>query len=173
MTRRIDEERERSLRDPEGFWAEAARAVELASPFTKVLDSTRPEYPRWFQGATLGVGEPLIVQVDPSILRGKSPFKIRWLDFRNGDDWLKANWGTFFFLKVDGDYPELLLNSAHSDFRAILEADPKQGINAALQKLMNLGIAQVAWMQLFQAAVARAPGVTSASDGVSTLAMCW
>lgn len=108
-----------------------------------------------FQGATIGVGEPLIVQVDQSITRGKSPFKIRWVDFRAAaDEWLKANHGTLFFLKVDGDYPELLLNSAHREFRAILEADPKAGINAALQKLMNLGIAQVAWMQLFQAAVA-------------------
>jgi hypothetical protein len=107
-----------------------------------------------FQGATIGVGEPLIVQVDQSILRGKSPFKIRWVDFRVGDEWLKANHGTLFFLKIDGDYPELLLNSAHREFRAILEADSKQGINAALQKLLNLGIAQVAWMQLFQAAVA-------------------
>jgi hypothetical protein len=34
---------------------------------------------------------------------------------------------------VDGDYPELLLNSAHREFRAILEADPKAGINAALK----------------------------------------
>ncbi len=107
-----------------------------------------------FQGATIGVGEPLIVQLDQSVLRGKSPFKIRWVDFRGGDEWLKANHGTLFFLKIDSDYPELLLNSGHREFRAILEADPKQGINAALQKLLNLGIAQVAWMQLFQAAVA-------------------
>jgi hypothetical protein len=108
-----------------------------------------------FQGATIGIGEPLIVQVDQSITRGKSPFRIRWVDFRAAaDEWLKANHGTLFFLKVDGDYPELLLNSAHREFRAILEADPRAGINAALQKLMNLGIAQVAWMQLFQAAVA-------------------
>jgi hypothetical protein len=107
-----------------------------------------------FQGATIGIGEPLIVQVDQCIARGKSPFKIRWIDFRVADEWLKANHGTLFFLKVDGDYPELLLNSEHREFRAILEADPRQGINAALQKVMNLGIAQVAWLQLFQAAVA-------------------
>lgn len=121
-----------------------------------MIPSTAPlggNYAR-FKGATIGVGAPLVVQVDQSILRGKSPFKIRWVDFRVENEWLKANHSTLFFLKIEGDYPELLLNSAHREFRAILEADPKQGINAALQKLLNLGIAEVAWGQVFYAAVA-------------------
>lgn len=106
-----------------------------------------------FEGATIGVGMPLVVQVDESAVRGKSPFRIRWVDFRTGDEWLRGNHQTLFFLRLDGDYPELLLNSEHREFRAILEADPKQGISAALQKLLNLGIAQLAWMELFHAAV--------------------
>lgn len=107
-----------------------------------------------FQGATVGVGAALTVQVDQSAARGKSPFRIRWVDFRAGNDWLKANHSTLFYLSIEGEIPELLLNSAHREFRAILEADPRQGINAALQKLLNMGIAQTAWLQLFHAAAA-------------------
>jgi hypothetical protein len=107
-----------------------------------------------FEGATVGVGSTLSVQVDQSAPHGKSPFRIRWVDFRTGNDWLRANHSTLFYLSIEGEFPELLLNSEHREFRAIMEADPRRGINAALQKLLNLGIAQTAWLQLFNAAVA-------------------
>src|SRR5262249_14590321 len=56
-----------------------------------------------FKGATIGVGVPLVVQVDPSPPRGKSPFKITWVDFRGENDWLKANHATLFFLRIEGE----------------------------------------------------------------------
>ena len=39
-------------RDPEGFWAEAARAIDWYRPFDKVFDPGEGVYGRWFTGAT-------------------------------------------------------------------------------------------------------------------------
>src|SRR3954452_3988533 len=51
MTDRCDEIRVRSLADPEGFWAEAAKDIDWYQPWRKVLDdSSQPLY-RWFVGA--------------------------------------------------------------------------------------------------------------------------
>jgi len=41
----------RSLRDPEGFWGEAAREIDWIKPAEKVFDSTQGLYGRWFTGA--------------------------------------------------------------------------------------------------------------------------
>ncbi len=43
----------RSLEDPEGFWAEAAEAIDWYQPWDRVLDDSRPPFYRWFEGATL------------------------------------------------------------------------------------------------------------------------
>jgi propionyl-CoA synthetase len=42
-----------SLEDPQGFWREAARAVDWISEPTRVLDDDRPPFYRWFPDATL------------------------------------------------------------------------------------------------------------------------
>jgi propionyl-CoA synthetase len=41
----------RSLRDPEGFWAEAAADIHWTRPWSRVLDSSRAPLYRWFTGA--------------------------------------------------------------------------------------------------------------------------
>lgn len=41
---------ERSIKDPDGFWAEQAKLVDWAKPFAKVLDYSRPPFARWFVG---------------------------------------------------------------------------------------------------------------------------
>jgi propionyl-CoA synthetase len=38
-------------RDPEGFWAEAARAIDWYKPWDKVIDPYAGQYGRWFAGA--------------------------------------------------------------------------------------------------------------------------
>ena len=43
----------RSLQDPEGFWAEAARDLHWDAPFTQVLDGSRAPLYRWFAGGAL------------------------------------------------------------------------------------------------------------------------
>jgi propionyl-CoA synthetase len=43
----------RSLADPEGFWGEAAAAIDWERPFTRVLDDSRPPFYRWFPGGVL------------------------------------------------------------------------------------------------------------------------
>jgi propionyl-CoA synthetase len=43
----------RSLRDPEGFWAEAAEAIDWERRWDRVLDDSRPPFYRWFQGGRL------------------------------------------------------------------------------------------------------------------------
>ena len=42
-----------SMRDPEGFWAEAAKGIDWTSPWTRVLDDSRAPFYRWFAGAQL------------------------------------------------------------------------------------------------------------------------
>ncbi|HZA50951.1 MAG TPA: acetyl-coenzyme A synthetase N-terminal domain-containing protein, partial [Myxococcaceae bacterium] len=44
---------ERSLKDPEGFWAEAAQAIHWNRRWDKVLDASRPPFYRWFVGGEL------------------------------------------------------------------------------------------------------------------------
>jgi propionyl-CoA synthetase len=43
----------RSLTDPAGFWAEAARDIEWIKPAEQVLDSSRAPFYRWFSGGVL------------------------------------------------------------------------------------------------------------------------
>jgi len=43
----------RSMRDPEGFWADAARAIDWIEPAKKVFDPNMGLYGRWFTGAVV------------------------------------------------------------------------------------------------------------------------
>ncbi|HZT51662.1 MAG TPA: AMP-binding protein, partial [Stellaceae bacterium] len=43
----------RSLEDPEGFWAEAAAAIDWERRWDRVLDASRPPFYRWFAGGRL------------------------------------------------------------------------------------------------------------------------
>ena len=43
----------RSLEDPEGFWADAARDIDWYKPAEKVLDDSNIPFYRWFQGGEL------------------------------------------------------------------------------------------------------------------------
>ena len=49
---RFDETYRRSLEDPEGFWAEAAQAIDWDEPWERVLDDSRAPFYRWFAGGT-------------------------------------------------------------------------------------------------------------------------
>ena len=44
---------QRSLDDPDSFWAEAAQAIEWTTPPTRVLDDDNPPFYRWFTGGRL------------------------------------------------------------------------------------------------------------------------
>jgi acetyl-CoA synthetase len=46
----------RSVEDPEGFWAEQARALAWSRPWERVLD-WQPPFARWFVGGTLNLSE--------------------------------------------------------------------------------------------------------------------
>jgi propionyl-CoA synthetase len=50
---RLDEIHRRSLAEPEGFWAEAAAAVDWDEPWQRVLDDSRAPLYRWFTGGRL------------------------------------------------------------------------------------------------------------------------
>jgi propionyl-CoA synthetase len=50
MTSRFDEVYERSLRDPEGFWTEAAEDIHWYKRWDKVLDDSNPPFYQWFVG---------------------------------------------------------------------------------------------------------------------------
>ena len=49
----LDETHRRSLEDPEGFWGEAAAAIDWVEPPHRVLDDSRAPFYRWFAGGSL------------------------------------------------------------------------------------------------------------------------
>ncbi|MEL7448216.1 MAG: propionyl-CoA synthetase [Pseudomonadota bacterium] len=53
MTHSFDEIYQRSLSDRQGFWAEAADAVDWIEPWNQVLDDSRAPLYRWFSGGVL------------------------------------------------------------------------------------------------------------------------
>ncbi|TWB45150.1 propionyl-CoA synthetase [Nitrospirillum pindoramense] len=53
MSGRYAEIYNRSLDDPEGFWAEAAQAIDWIRPWDQVLDDSRAPLFRWFTGGQL------------------------------------------------------------------------------------------------------------------------
>jgi len=53
MTSRYADVHRRSLQDPEGFWAEAAAAIDWERGWDRVLDDTKPPFYRWFRGGRL------------------------------------------------------------------------------------------------------------------------
>ena len=50
---RYHEVHARSLADPEGFWAEAAREIDWIEPAKKIFDPDMGLYGRWFAGAVV------------------------------------------------------------------------------------------------------------------------
>src|SRR4051812_9798587 len=50
---RYHEVHARSLADPEGFWAEAAREIDWIEPAKKIFDRSDGAYGRWFAGAVV------------------------------------------------------------------------------------------------------------------------
>jgi propionyl-CoA synthetase len=46
---------ERSIKDPEGFWAEQAKLVEWHKPFEKVLDYNNPPFAKWYVGGKINL----------------------------------------------------------------------------------------------------------------------
>src|SRR6185295_11535708 len=50
-TSRYHEVYARAMRDPEGFWGEAAQAIDWYEPAKKVFDPAAGVYGRWFAGA--------------------------------------------------------------------------------------------------------------------------
>jgi len=51
MAESVEAVHARSLREPESFWREAARAVHWFEPPKQILDSSNPPFHRWFPGA--------------------------------------------------------------------------------------------------------------------------
>ena len=68
MTGRYDEVHARSLRDPEGFWAEAAERVDWYRRWDSVLDRSQAPFYRWFAG---GVLNTCYNAVDRHVERGR------------------------------------------------------------------------------------------------------
>ena len=50
---RYHEVHARSLPDPEGFWAEAAREIDWIEPAKKIFDPSMGTYGRWFAGGVV------------------------------------------------------------------------------------------------------------------------
>ncbi len=50
---RYEDVHRRSLADPEGFWADAAKAIDWIEPFAKVLDRSNTPFDRWYTGGKL------------------------------------------------------------------------------------------------------------------------
>ena len=52
---RLKQEWEKSLKNPQEFWAEKAKALDWYKTWDKVLDDSNPPFFKWFQGATLNI----------------------------------------------------------------------------------------------------------------------
>ncbi|HVV40020.1 MAG TPA: propionyl-CoA synthetase [Nitrobacter sp.] len=68
-TSRYRETYARAMRDPEGFWAEAAREIDWIEPAKKVFDPTMGLYGRWFTG---GVVNTCYNALDRHVARGRA-----------------------------------------------------------------------------------------------------
>src|SRR5436305_11598858 len=67
-TSRYHEVYARSMRDPEGFWGEAAQAIDWYQPAKKVFDKDAGIYGRWFTGA---VCNTCYNAIDRHVARGR------------------------------------------------------------------------------------------------------
>ena len=66
---RYHEVHARSLADPEGFWAEAAKEIDWIEPATKIFDPSQGTYGRWFAG---GVVNTCYNALDRHVERGRA-----------------------------------------------------------------------------------------------------
>lgn len=48
-----DDAYDRSLKDPEGFWSEAAQEIDWIETWNQVIDASNPPFCRWFVGGVL------------------------------------------------------------------------------------------------------------------------
>ena len=69
MPRRSDVVHERSLRDPAGFWAEAAESIDWHTKWERVCDDSRAPFYRWFAGAEVNT---CYNALDRHVARGRS-----------------------------------------------------------------------------------------------------
>ncbi|HJQ55360.1 MAG TPA: propionyl-CoA synthetase [Vineibacter sp.] len=89
---RYEDVHRRSLADPEGFWADAAKAIDWIEPFTKVLDRSKTPFDRWYVGGKLntayncldrhvaaGHGDRLALIYDSPVTSTKKQFTYREL----------------------------------------------------------------------------------------------
>jgi propionyl-CoA synthetase len=89
---RFDEVYRQSLEDPEGFWAEAAKAIDWYAPWTRVLDDSPAPFYRWFVGGRLnschnaldrhvegGRGDQLALIYDSPLTNTKAAYTYREL----------------------------------------------------------------------------------------------
>src|SRR5579871_2014671 len=60
----------RSLEDPEGFWGEAARAIDWVKPWERVLDRSNPPFYRWFRGGQVNTCHNAL---DRHVAAGRGP----------------------------------------------------------------------------------------------------
>src|SRR6266705_1610412 len=66
---RYHEVHARSLRDPEGFWGEAAQEIDWYAPAKKVFDPDAGVYGRWFVGASCNT---CFNAIDRHVARGRA-----------------------------------------------------------------------------------------------------
>ena len=52
---KLSQEREKSLKNPEKFWAEKAEAIDWFRKWDKVLDDSNKPFYKWFQGGILNI----------------------------------------------------------------------------------------------------------------------
>ena len=95
----------RSIDDPDGFWAEAARDIDWTRQPDRVLDDSRPPFYRWFAGGELntcanaldrhvaaGRGDQVALIYDSPVTGGVERFALRFgLDREHVDRGLETD----------------------------------------------------------------------------------
>jgi acetyl-CoA synthetase len=73
---------ERSLADPQAFWAEAAAGIEWFEPFQQVLDSSEAPFYRWFAGGKTNV---ILNAIDRHLAAGRGDHTAIIWESESGD----------------------------------------------------------------------------------------
>ena len=90
-----------SIDDPASFWAEEAKRIDWHTPFTQVLDDSRPPFARWFVGGTTNlchnaVDRWLPTQADkPALMLGMNALRLFdrvAIDFGRGSKRMNRRW---------------------------------------------------------------------------------
>ncbi len=104
--------------------------------------------------ALLATGQPVSMVIDDVDRNFGGPIKIKWTDFSSSKNpWLEKHKQTLYYFEYDDNDPILWLNQRNHGLRAVLFERTDDTVDSGLRRLMSGWLAEVVWLQMFQAAM--------------------